>query len=254
MFAPMALVVTWLGQASFRFDVGDRRILVDPFFADHEARLYPPLSVDEHGADVDWLLVSHPHIDHLDPFSLREVSARSPDLTIVAPAGVEAEVREAAPDAAFAGVDRGDQLELPGAGAISVVPAIHGMTVADGYPDDPRFVGYVLELDGTSLYHAGDTIVTDSLREALARHRIDVALLPVNGRTHYREAEGLVGNMGTRDAVALATEVGASILVPYHWDLFRGNTESPGRVVDDAVEAEAPLHVLSLRRGVPWAL
>lgn len=254
MFAPMGLVVTWLGQASFRLDVGDRQILVDPFFAEHDARLYPPLSVDEHGSNVDWLLVSHPHIDHLDPFSLREVSARSPDLTIVAAAGVEAEVREAAPDASFAGVGRGDRLDLPGAGAVTVVPAIHGMTVADGYPDDPRFVGYVLELAGTNLYHAGDTIVTDSLRDALAPLQIDVALLPVNGRTHYREAEGLVGNMGTRDAVALATEVGASILVPYHWDLFRGNTEWPGRVVDDAVEAEAPLHVLTLRRGVPWAL
>ena len=254
MFARMALVVTWLGQASFRFDVGDRRILVDPFFAEHEARRYPPLSVDEHGSDVDWLLVTHPHIDHLDPYSLREVAARSPDLTLVAPAPLEPDVRDAAPDAAFAGVNRGDRLELPGAGAVGVVPAIHGMTVADGYPDDPRFVGYVLELGGTSLYHAGDTIVTDALREALSPLRIDVALLPVNGRTHYREAEGLVGNMGTRDAVALATEVGASILVPYHWDLFRGNTEWPGRVVDDAVDAEAPLHVLTLCRGVPWAL
>jgi L-ascorbate 6-phosphate lactonase len=254
MFAPMSVVVTWLGQASFRFDTGGKRILVDPFFAEHEARLYPPLSVDEHGADVDWLLVTHPHIDHLDPYSLREVAARSPDLTIVAPAGCEDEVREAAPGAAFAGVDRGDELELPGAGAVTVVPAIHGMTVADGYPDDPRFVGYVLELGGTTLYHAGDTIVTDALCAALAPLTIDVALLPVNGRTYYRERDELVGNMGTRDAVAPATEIGASILVPYHWDLFRGNTEWPGRVVDDAVEAEAPLHVLTLRRDVPWAL
>jgi L-ascorbate metabolism protein UlaG (beta-lactamase superfamily) len=233
--------------------VGDRRILVDPFFAEHDARLYPPLSLDEHGTGVDWLLVTHPHIDHLDPYSLREVAARSPELTIVAPAGCEDQVREAAPNARFAGVDRGDRLELD-PGSITVVPAIHGMTVADGYPDDPRFVGYVLELGGTTLYHAGDTIVADSLRAALAPLTIDVALLPVNGRTYYREREELVGNMGTRDAVALATEIGASILVPYHWDLFRGNTEWPGRVVDDAVEAEAPLHVLTLRRGVPWAV
>jgi L-ascorbate 6-phosphate lactonase len=253
MFARMALVVTWLGQASFRFDVGGRRILVDPFFGEHEARLYPPMPIDEHGTHVDWLLVTHEHIDHLDPYSLREVAARSPDLTIVAPAPLEAMVREAAPDAAFTGVDRGDRLELDGAGSVTVVPAIHGRTVAVAYPDDPAFVGYVLELDGTSLYHAGDTIVTDSLRAALAPLRVDVALLPINGRTHYREDEELVGNMGTRDAVALATEIGASVLVPYHWDLFRGNTEWPGRVVDDAVEAEAPLHVFTLRRGVPWA-
>jgi L-ascorbate 6-phosphate lactonase len=254
MVAAKGVVVTWLGQASFRFDVGDRRILVDPFFAEHEARLYPPLSVDEHGADVDWLLVTHPHIDHLDPFSLREVSARSDSLTVVAPAPLEREVREAAPDAAFAGVNRGDRLELGEAGAVTVVPAVHGMTVADSYPDDPRFVGYVLELEGTRFYHAGDTIVSDGLRAALEPLRVDVALLPVNGRTYYRELEGLVGNMGPRDAVILATEIGASMLVPYHWDLFRGNTEWPGRVVDDAVEAEAPLHVLTLRRGVPWAL
>jgi L-ascorbate 6-phosphate lactonase len=253
MFAVMGVVVTWLGQASFRFEVGGRRILVDPFFAEHAARLYPPLSIDEFGTGIDWLLVSHEHIDHLDPYSLREVAARSPDLTVIAPAPLESMVREAT-DAEFVGVDRGDRIELGRAGAATVVPAIHGVTVADGYPDDPAFVGYVLELDGTSLYHAGDTIVTDGLRAALAPLAVDVALLPVNGRTHYREAEGLVGNMGTRDAVALATEIGATVLVPYHWDLFRGNTEWPGRVVDDAVEAEAPLHVLTLRRGVPWAL
>jgi L-ascorbate 6-phosphate lactonase len=253
MFAAMALVVTWLGQASFRFDVGERRILVDPFFAEHEDRLYPPDSVDEHGAGVDWLLVTHEHIDHLDPYSLREVAARSPSLTILAPAPLEAMVREAAPDATFTGVDRGDRVELPGAGSCTVVPAIHGRTVADGYPDDPAFVGYVLELDGTSLYHAGDTIVTDGLVAALKPLRVDVALLPVNGRTYYRERDELVGNMGTRDAVALATEIGATILVPIHWDLFRGNTEAPGRAVDDAAAGGAPLHVLILRRGVPWA-
>ena len=254
MFAGMALVVTWLGQAGFRFDVGDRRILVDPFFAEHDARLYPPPSLDEHGAGVDWLLVTHEHIDHLDPYSLREVAARSEDLTIVAPWMLEAQVHEAAPDAAFAGVERGDELDLPGAGSVTVVPAVHGREVAHGYPDDPAFVGYVLDLGGTSLYHAGDTIVTDSLLAELAPLTIDVALLPINGRTYFRERDDLVGNMGTRDAVALAAEVGASILVPYHWDLFRGNTEWPGRAVDDAVEAEAPLHVLTLRRGVPWAL
>jgi L-ascorbate 6-phosphate lactonase len=254
MFARMALVVTWLGQASFRFEAGGRAILVDPFFAEHPERSYPPPSVDEFGAGVDWLLVTHEHIDHLDPYSLREVAARSDGLTVVAPAPLEAMVREACPDTTFAGVDRGDRLDLPGAGSLTVVPAIHGRTVADGYPDDPAFVGYVLDLDGTAVYHAGDTIVTRSLRSALAPLRIDVALLPINGRTHHREELELVGNMDARDAVALATEIGASVLVPIHWDLFPANSEWPGRAVDLAVEADAPLHVLTLRRGVPWAL
>jgi len=250
----MALVVTWLGQAGFRFETGGRTILVDPFFAEHEARLYPPPPLDPLAGGVDWLLVTHEHLDHLDPYSLREVAARSDGLTIVAPQPLESQVRDAIPDAAFVGVARGDELDLPGAGRLTVVPAVHAVEPADGYSDSPRFVGYVLELGGTTLYHAGDTIATDSLLAALAPLTIDVALLPVNGRTFFRERENLVGNLEVRDAVALATEIGAQILVPCHWDLFKGNTEFPGRVVDVAAEAEAPFHVLTLRRGARWAL
>jgi L-ascorbate 6-phosphate lactonase len=253
MFGAMPLVVTWLGQAGFRFEAGERAILVDPFFAQHEARTYPPPPVDDLAGGIDWLLVTHEHLDHLDPYSLREVAARSDGLTIVAPAPLEPLVREACPDTAFTGVARGDRLELAGACTLTVVPAVHGLEPADGYADDPRFVGYVLELDGVAVYHAGDTIATDSLVAALAPVRIDVALLPVNGRGYFREREGLVGNLDVRDAVALAAEVGARVLVPIHWDLFEGNTEMPGRVVDAAVEVDAPLHVVTLRRGVPWA-
>jgi L-ascorbate 6-phosphate lactonase len=249
----MPPVVTWLGQAGFRFEVAGRCILVDPFFAEHEARTYPPPSLDEYASGCDWVLVTHEHLDHLDPYSLREIAARSSALTVVAPAPLEPQVREACPDAEFVGVARGDRVELAGAGSATVVPAIHGLEPADGYPDDPRFVGYVLELDGVSLYHAGDTIAADSLLAALAPLRVDIALLPVNGRTYFREREGLVGNLDVRDAVALATELGASVLVPYHWDLFKGNTEAPGRVVDAAVEAGAPFHIVTLSRGVPWA-
>ena len=253
MFGAMPPVVTWLGQAGFRFEVADRCILVDPFFGEHEARTYPPPSLDEYASDCDWVLVTHEHLDHLDPYSLREIAARTAALTVIAPAPLEPQVREACPDAQFVGVARGDRVELAGAGSLTVVPAIHGVEPDDGYADDPRFVGYVLELDGVSVYHAGDTIAADSLLAALAPLRVDVALLPVNGRTYFREREGLVGNLDARDAVALATELGASVLVPHHWDLFKGNTESPGRVVDAAAEAGAPFHVVTLSRGVPWA-
>ena len=245
----MAPVVTWLGQAGFLFEAAGRRILVDPFFSEHDGRRYPPPPVE---GDVDWLLVTHDHLDHLDPASLRAVAERSPQLTIVAPALLETMVREACPDAKFVGVARGDRVELGDASAATVVPAVHAVHPRDGYSDDPRFVGYVLELDGVSLYHAGDTLVTDAVVAALEGLSVDVALLPVNGRTYFREQADLAGNMDTRDAVALATRIGASVLVPIHWDLFEGNTEHPGRAADEAAETGAPLHVLTLRRGLPW--
>ena len=97
----------------------------------------------------------------------------------------------------------------------------------------PRFVGYVIDAD-PSIYHAGDTIVTDELMAALRRLCVDVVLLPINGRDPERESRGIVGNMDAAEAAELALEIGASRLVPYHWDGFRGNTVSPGTVVDAA--------------------
>jgi L-ascorbate 6-phosphate lactonase len=177
---------------------------------------------------------------------------------VVAPEPLREQVERHSPGAAFIGVRPGDALALPGAGSLQVVPAIHGVEVADGYGDGsagggpPRFVGYVLELNGVALYHAGDTIVTDAVREALAGVRVDVALLPVNGRTYFRERAGLVGNMGVRDAVALAAEIGAATLVPIHWDLFAHNGERAGAAADEAWATDAPVHVVVLRRELAW--
>jgi L-ascorbate metabolism protein UlaG (beta-lactamase superfamily) len=97
----------------------------------------------------------------------------------------------------------------------------------------PRFVGYVLG-SSSRMYHAGDTIVTDDLRDALVELDVDVALLPINGRDAEREARGIVGNMDAAEAVDLALWVEASVLVPYHWDGFAGNTVPPGSAVDAA--------------------
>ena len=95
--------------------------------------------------------------------------------------------------------------------------------------EGPRFVGYVLGGEPAPCTTPGDTIVTDALREALDPLGIDVALLPINGRDAERESRGIVGNMDAAEAVELAVAIGASTLVPYHWDGFAGNTVPPGR-------------------------
>ena len=58
---------------------------------------------------------------------------------------------------------------------------------------------------------------------------MDVAVLPVNGRDPEREARGIVGNMDAREAVELALAIGATLLVPIHWDGFAGNTVPPAQ-------------------------
>jgi L-ascorbate metabolism protein UlaG (beta-lactamase superfamily) len=148
---------------------------------------------------------------------------------------------------AVAPVRAGDRLDLPGV-AVEVMPAWHALSGAEAFSDaDGRFVGYLIHVGDSVLYHAGDTIVTEGLLTALEGRRIDIALLPVNGRDFFRDARDIVGNMNSREAVELARRLGVQTLVPIHWDGFAGNTEQPGRVVDDAAAGAGP-HVLCLSR------
>jgi L-ascorbate metabolism protein UlaG (beta-lactamase superfamily) len=247
--------LTWLGQAGFRIDFEGTSIIIDPWVSPHEARLVPPPPLELAADGIDWLLVTHEHLDHLDLPFLPRFRERSPAARVVLPSPLVPLVAEVVPAELLVPVQPHESLDLDGL-AVTVVPAIHGVTMADAYGDGsalggvPRFVGYVLGSRGR-LYHAGDTIVTRDLQAALEPLDVEYALLPINGRDAERHARGIVGNMDAEEAVALALDVGAKSLVPYHWDGFAGNTVPPG----SAVEAAAgQLHVLVPARFVSFEL
>jgi L-ascorbate metabolism protein UlaG (beta-lactamase superfamily) len=255
----VSVELTWLGQAGFRLRAGGLHVLIDPFLSDHEARLFPPPDPVPLAAGVDYLLSTHEHLDHLDTAFLPTLAEHSPNATVVLPRPHVGRVEELGVGLATIGVQPGDSLDLSADVRLEVMPAWHGFDLVDGYSEGRDeegracFVGYVLRAPGPSVYHSGDTIVTDGLREALAGAAIDVALLPINGRDYFREAVGLVGNMDAREAVKLSEEGGFKLLVPMHWDLFEGNTVRPGLAIDEAAE-RSTLHVLTLARYAPIVL
>lgn len=142
--------------------------------------------------------------------------------------------------------------------AINAVPARHGVRVEDAYTFGEelsgglmRYVGYVFAAPGVAVYHAGDTILYDGMLDRLRPFRIEVALLPINGRDADREARGLVGNLDAREAVELARGMGAAVLVPMHYDMFGHNTGRPEEVVALARANGHSLRVEVLERGRP---
>jgi L-ascorbate 6-phosphate lactonase len=240
-----------LGQAGVRLRTAAATVLIDPWTEETPTRLRPAPG-PELAVGVDAVLVTHEHRDHLDRGFLREVAARSPDVRIAVPRLAAPLLDAVVPATLVVGLDPGDRLEIAGM-RIEAIAAVHALEPDEAMRSD-RFLGYLLETAGLSVYHAGDTIVTPELLDALAGRRIDIAFLPINGRDAFRERAGIVGNMSAREAVGLCHALGVRTLIPIHWDLVAGNTERPGAVLDAIAELGATLHVLALAHLQPFTI
>jgi L-ascorbate metabolism protein UlaG (beta-lactamase superfamily) len=232
------LRLTWLGQAGFVLETSEARILIDPWFTEHERRERQSPRLADLPLAIDWLLATHEHSDHLDLPALPALHRHYPHLQIAVPSPLVRQVAEVVPAATVIGVQPGNVL-ASGDLTIRVVRAWHGVTVEDGYSDGYRlttpgvtpFCGYVISTPDATVYHAGDTILGEGMVDELRGLGINVALLPVNGRDALRERQGILGNLDVTEALDLAAGIGARTLVPMHFDMVRGNTVSPAAIL-----------------------
>jgi L-ascorbate metabolism protein UlaG (beta-lactamase superfamily) len=96
---------------------------------------------------------------------------------------------------AIFGLDHGRSIDIDGF-RINAVASAHEDVALDG-AGRCRFLGYVVEFGKFAIYHSGDTVLHPNLVESLRPFRIDVALLPINGRGPER---GVAGNLNTQEA------------------------------------------------------
>lgn len=231
----------WLGQAGFAIRSFNRLLVVDPYLSNVLAekykdaefkhiRMMPPPILPDELRGVDFLLSSHAHSDHMDPGSVGTIMAVNPDCIFVCP-------RSARKTALDRGADPDRLIHLSvmdkryfGALSIEALPSAHE-SLANDDKGNPLYLGYIIDVDGIRFYHSGDCVPYPGLDKLLAERKVDVALLPVNGRKPELTGKGIFGNFTVEEAAALCVDAGIANLVPCHFGMFDFNTIAPETVV-----------------------
>jgi L-ascorbate metabolism protein UlaG (beta-lactamase superfamily) len=232
------VAVLWLGQSGFALRFNGATVLVDPFLSSHPDRLTPPAFDPADAHSIDVIACTHEHIDHLDLGALPALTAASGQAVVLVPEPIVPSVTGVGIDPRrIIGVQPGRTFKIRSL-IIHALPASHGLKPDDAYNFGEsisngrvRYVGYVFQAPGISVYHAGDTIDYPTLAASLRDLGVSVALLPINGRSEERAALDIVGNLDADEAVGLATRAGVRTLVPMHYDMFANNLGDPERVL-----------------------
>ncbi len=229
------LHIWWLGQSGFLVQWHGSHLLFDPYLSDSLSRKYaatnkPHTRMTERviapdALDfIDLTTSSHNHTDHLDGETLTALMQANPNMQLLVAAANRAFAADRLgvdPDQLEA-IDAEQSIEL-GPFEIHAVPAAHEELAKDDLGRH-QFVGYVAKVDSWVLYHSGDTIPYDGMEAKLRQWKIDVALLPINGRRPERR---VAGNLWGREAANLAKAIGTRTVIPCHYDMFEFNTETP---------------------------
>lgn len=243
--------VAWLGQAGFAVRGGGQLLLIDSYLSDHLAikyrgtdkphvRLMPPPWRADELRGLTAVLCTHRHGDHMDPVALPVLAQKNPHCRFIVP---RAEWVNAPVPAT--GMNAEETLQLDGVAITAIASAHEELKVNDH--GEHHFLGYIVRVAGKTIYHSGDCVLYAGLSERLAREKIDVALLPVNGR-----GKGVPGNFTFDEAVALCRAADIARLVPHHFSMFAFNTIPVADLEQQAAETRHPPRVLVPRAGV-WS-
>lgn len=213
--------VTWFGHSSALLEIDGHRVLTDPVWGDRASpsrlfgprRLHPPPVPAP--PDVDVVLVSHDHYDHLDLPTVRTLLARG-TAPFMVPIGVGAHLRAW-------GVPAGRIVELDWDASTTVGRLTITCTEARHFsgrgPDrnTTQWSSWVVAGPGHRAYFGGDTGYGAAFASIGRRFGpFDVALLPVGA---YSDLWPDI-HLTPEEAVRAHLELAAGLLVPVHWATF----------------------------------
>lgn len=253
----------WLGQSGFLFKCNGDYVIIDPYLSDsltskYEGSRTPHVRMTERCLDpwklgfVDLAITTHGHTDHFDAETLRAIAAapnRTNPLSLILPAAIRArgEALLEGSSAKLIPVDAGHSV-APAGITVSALPAAHP-TLDQDVAGRHLFLGYVLKLGRWTVYHSGDTVWHEGVVARAVAAKPDIALLPINGHAPER---GVAGNLDAAEAAAFAKEMGVTMAIPHHFEMFRFNTAPPDAFAVACRQSRVPCTIL--RCGERWSM
>jgi len=211
----IGMKITYHGHSVLSVALEDgTRLLFDPYISQNPLA---DISVEE--VSTDYILVTHGHDDHMSDMI---PIAKKNDATIIG-------IAEICKYAAKKGIKNIHPMNIGGGfdfpfGRVRLTYAQH----SSGYEEDGQMIymgepaGILLQADGKTIYHAGDTADYSDLSLLGEQYDIDVAFLPIGDNF----------TMGPDDAVRAANRLKAKKVVPIHYNTFPQIKQDPQKFVD----------------------
>jgi L-ascorbate metabolism protein UlaG (beta-lactamase superfamily) len=212
----MTVTIKWLGHASFQIRTERKTIYIDPYAGEYDQK-------------ADLVLVTHSHFDHCDTLKIHKV--HKADTVVVAPFPLFLSCVKKS-GGAVRGLRSGEHAITRDISVTAVEAYNFKRFKSPGNPWHPKGfgVGYLITVEGKTIYHAGDT---DFVPEMRRLGHVDVALLP-SGNTY---------TMDNADAAEASLAIKPKVVVPMH---------TQGKDTGDfrrTVEARSEIKVVVLKEG-----
>jgi len=203
--------ITYLSHSCFLLETSSHTLIIDPFLTGNP--LAPVKAAD---IRCDYVLVTHGHGDHVG--DAVDIAKRN-DATAVSSYEVADWLSRQGVKAHPLGLGGGFNFPF---GRINLTIAFH----SSGLPSDTANGGFqylgvpaglLIQADGKTIHHAGDTALTLEMQLLGQRNKIDVAMLPIGD--NY--------TMGPEDAATAAEFLKAGLILPMHYNTFDQIKQDP---------------------------
>ncbi|MEM3579447.1 MAG: metal-dependent hydrolase [Candidatus Bathyarchaeia archaeon] len=215
--------ITWFGHAAFKVEIADKIVLVDPWL---DGNPTSPVKASEI-TKADIVYVTHDHGDHLgDAVGIcKRTGATFVGTFELGNYAQNEGVKN------VVGLNIGGSVDVKGL-RIHVVHAFH--TASKGAP-----TGVIIEDEGKSVYHAGDTGVFGDMQIIGELYKPDVALIPIGG--YY--------TMGALEAAEAVRLIKPKAVIPMHYKTFPVLAQSADEFVRLVSEKAHKVKVVVLKPG-----